>query len=263
VVHQLLGVELPKDHTRADWERRPLAPEVIEYALDDVRYLGALYHQMREQLAARGRTGWLEPEFADLTEPTRLQPEPESSWRKVKGSNRLKPKQLAILQVLAAWRERQAIASDRPKQWIVRDEVLLECARHAPGDHRALERIRGVTDQLLQRHGEAILDAIRQGHDMEPPATGKRKEKKLAPAQDAAIDLMLATVRLCGEREDISPGTLASRKDLDALLRGDHDIPLLHGWRLEAAGRTVLRTLAGELILTIKDGRAQLKEKER
>lgn len=262
-VNQVLGVELAKDHTRADWSRRPLAPEVIDYALDDVRYLGALYEHLRERLDELGRAKWVEPEFTELADPARLNPDPQHAWRKVKGSNRLKTKQLAVLQALASWRESVAMDANRPKQWIVRDEVLVECARHMPADLGRLEHIRGINEQTLQRHGVALLEVIRTGTEQPPPDMGERRPARLSPTQEAAVDLMLAAVRLCGEREDISPGNLANRKDLEALLRGEREIPLLHGWRLEAAGHTVLEVLAGESAVAIVDGHARLEKKGR
>ncbi len=262
-VNQVLGVELAKDHTRADWSRRPLAPEVIDYALDDVRYLGALYEHLCRRLDELGRSRWVEPEFAELADPARLKPDPHDAWRKVKGSNRLKTKQLAVLQALASWRERLAMDADRPKQWIIRDEVLVECARHMPADLGRLERIRGINEQIMQRNGAALLDVIRAGREQAPPDAGERRPPRLSAAQEATVDLLLATVRLCGDREDISPGNLANRKDLEALLRGERDIPLLHGWRLEAAGHTVLEVLAGESTLAITDSHARIEKKGR
>ena len=108
LARRLLGVELAKAHTRADWSRRPLSAEEQEYALDDVRHLAALRASLLETLAAKGRLAWLEEELAALANPDALRVAPEDAWRKVKGLPALDPARQQLAQALAAWRERRA-----------------------------------------------------------------------------------------------------------------------------------------------------------
>src|SRR5262245_28662514 len=132
LTRRLLGVELPKAHTRTDWSRRPLSPEQQEYALDDVRHLGALRESLLETLRARGRLAWLEEDLAALGNADALRVAPEDAWRKVKGLPSLDPARQQLAQEIAAWRERRAVDRNRPRGWILDDACLREIVLRLP-----------------------------------------------------------------------------------------------------------------------------------
>src|SRR5690606_14002149 len=117
-----LGVSLAKGHTRTDWSRRPLSPEQLEYAADDVRYLARLYLDLRTALEQAGRLRWLEQETAELERTDTFRIDPQQAWRRLRGLDRLKPEQRATAKLLARWREELAIRSDKPRGWILSDE---------------------------------------------------------------------------------------------------------------------------------------------
>jgi len=129
LVRRLLGVELAKAHTRADWSRRPLSADQIEYALDDVRHLLALKEALQERIERLGRLAWLAEEFAALEDPATLTVDPEQAWRRLKGCSGLDPGRQRLLRSLAAWRERRALERDRPRGWILDDELLRAIVR--------------------------------------------------------------------------------------------------------------------------------------
>jgi len=257
LVEAMLGVQLEKAHSRSDWSRRPLQPQELEYAADDVRYLAALYPQMRAELEQLGRLQWLAPEFEALADPARYRTEPDDAWRRVKGWKRLKPAQQQVLAPLAAWRERTAMSSDRPRGWIVKDEILLDLARRRPGDMQALQSIRGLPENLAKKHGDTFLGMIAEAKKR-PAEPLAELPDRLTPEQEPLVDLLMATLRICAAQADISPGALATRKDLEQMIAGRSDIALLQGWRKQAVGQRLKEVLDGELSLHVSDGALKL-----
>lgn len=145
---------------RYDWLRRPLAPEALAYAADDVAHLGELYERLAESLAASQQEATFAEAMHRAAEPARYRPEPEDAWRRIRAARRLNGAALARLKALADWRERRAIEEDRPRQWILRDEVLLALARRAPHDPAELGRITALTPAARRRYGPELLELI-------------------------------------------------------------------------------------------------------
>jgi ribonuclease D len=256
LVKEMLGVELDKTATRTDWSQRPLDPEQLRYAADDVRYLFALYHHQVEILHAKGRLEWLQEDFSELTDVATYAPAPDTLWKRVRGTHKLKGEPLAVLRELAVWREERARTIDRPRRWVLKDDVMADIARRMPTDLVALEKIRGLEHRLITRHGEALLQMIRKGRASDPQGWPMRSAGcRLLPTQDALVDLLMAVLRIRGAEHEVSPALLASRKELEALVLGDTDCPVLHGWRGELAGRDLQAVLAGEQALRVVDGR--------
>ncbi len=161
LAQQMLGVELEKTHTRVNWRQRPLLPEWLAYAADDVRYLRDIYRRQQAILAERGEMEVLTENFTALADPARYQPQPQEAWRRIRDHQRLHGgPQCAALQALAAWRDEQAIRNDRPRRWILHDGPLLDMARYLPADLKSLARIRGLPTTTLRRHGETLLALI-------------------------------------------------------------------------------------------------------
>jgi len=250
LVRRLLGVTLDKSQTRTDWSARPLDPEQLSYAADDVRYLRTVYARLQEKLAAAERLTWLENDFTALVDPGQYRNDPEMAWRKVRGANQLRGHQLASLKGLAAWRERYAASADRPRRWVLDDAALLALARSSPKRREQLAKVRGLGEGLVRRHGGDLLEVIRVAHEAEP-ATEPRQERPrpLAAAEEASIDALMALVRLQAHQHQVAPATLATRRDLEALVRGERDLPLLQGWRHGLIGELLERFLAGGISL--------------
>ncbi len=258
LVQAVLNVQLDKSHSRTDWSLRPLDEGQLEYAADDVRYLLPLYHQIEAQLEHLGRSSWLDADFFQLADDSRYQRDDRSLWQRIRGANRLKPRQLAILQELAAWREQQARKSDKPRKWILADEVMLDVARHAPKDLAKLGRIRGLNEGVLKRSGKQLLALIEQGLAM-PKEQWPSFPEFSTPSvvQEAQADLLMAVARMIAAENSISMGSLTSRKELEAMVMGERDLALLQGWRGELLGKPLIATLDGELVLQIKANRVE------
>lgn len=259
LVKAVLDVTLDKAHARTDWSRRPLDPEQVTYAADDVRYLGELYRLQRDKLDELGRADWLAEDFDELADANTYRPVPEQMWKRIKGANRLKGVQLAALRELTSWREEQAIARDLPRRWVLKDDVLLELARQMPESAHRMERIRGLESAVLRREGETLVRLIRQARDLPREQWPSLPRKTRLPSeQESLVDAMAAIVRQRGLEQAVSPAVIAGRGELEQVIQGETDVPVLHGWRASLAGKDLLAFLAGRLQLVVSDGRLQL-----
>ena len=258
VVQSMLGITLDKSHARTDWARRPLSAAALDYAADDVRHLRNLYHKILAELAARERGAWVEPELKALVDEKLYRPDPDNAWHRVRGVQRLKPKTLTLIKSLAAWRERTAMAENRPRQWIVKDESLMDLAKQLPGDLESLAAVRGVGESLAKRHGAELLKML--GEDGEPSAVERpTRDTPLKPEQEALVDALNALLRLSAARGDVSAASLANRAELERLVRGERELQILKDWRLEMAGRELVEFLEGRLTLSAQGGALKVK----
>ncbi|MGZ8174216.1 ribonuclease D, partial [Methylobacter sp.] len=262
LVSNLLNVNLNKAHTRADWSKRPLITAEIQYAADDVIYLCKIYQMMLQKLAELDRIDWLERDFAELVNPEIYQVRPEKAWLKIKGKNKLTGRQLSIVQALAEWRERTAQSEDRPKSWLLRDELLFDIAKLQPETTTELANVRGINERVVNRYGAELCQLITAAKNRAPlPLNEKGRPAKKTQQQEAILDILTALVRIRAEENSLNPVILATRKDLEVLLFNDDDeCPLLHGWRYEMAGRELVGLLKGELLLGIQADRLAIIE---
>lgn len=261
LVADLLGIELAKDHARTDWAQRPLDPAQVRYAADDVRYLGEIYLAQHERLAALGRGDWLEDDFRRLSDPASYRVDPQAQWKRLRGIQHLRGRQLCAAQALAAWREQLAQDADRPRRWILADDVLVDLARRMPRNAAALARIRGLPERTLERHGDTLVDLFEQARkrpESECPQAAERLV--LTPDQEALADLLMATLRVEAQRQNIGPAMLATRRELERLAVGETDLPVLRGWRAKLVGDTLLAVGRGERGLRAADGGVRLED---
>lgn len=254
LVSSLLNVNLNKAHTRADWSKRPLSQAEIQYAADDVIYLCHIYQIMQRNLAELGRTDWLKQDFKELENPNNYRVLPEQAWLKIRGKNKLGAKQLSIVQALAAWREATAQKENRPKTWLLRDEVMFDMAKRQPESVTDLANIRSINERTVTRYGRKLCELICEAKNSEPqPLKQKESGIKKNQQHEAILDILTALVRIRAEENSLNPTILATRKDLEVLLfNEEEDCPLLHGWRYSMAGKELVGLLKGELLFGIQ-----------
>jgi len=242
LVRRLLGVELAKAHTRADWSRRPLSTAEQEYALDDVRHLTALRVSLLDTLAAKGRVAWLEEELAALANPDALRVVPEEAWKKVKGLPTLDPGRQRLAQSLAAWRERRADERNRPRGWILDDALLREIAVRLPRSIEALTALPEMQESVVRKCGEELLALVREAGIGDPPPSLPRRERP-DPAQLALVKRLADVATEVAKGLEINAEVLATRRELEKLASGRQDVSLLRGWRKEIVGEKLLAAL--------------------
>ena len=241
LVRRTLGLELAKGQTRTDWSRRPLTPEQIEYALDDVRHLLALKTALEERLDRLGRRSWLAEELAALEDPASLSVDPQSAWRRLKGLSGLDPGRQHLLQSLAAWRERRALERNRPRGWILADALLRDIVLRVPRTRAELAALEGMPPGLLERSGEEWLDLVRAA-DIPDPAPQVLRSRP-DPQVTALLKKLSAVHQAAATELALSPEVLATRRDLEQLAAGRQDGPPLTGWRRAVLGERLLAAL--------------------
>jgi len=232
LVRRLLGTELPKGQTRTDWSRRPLSPEQVEYARDDVRFLLPLREALLVDIDRLGRRAWLEEDQLALQDPAMLQVDPDRAWQRFKGVSIWDEGRQALLRSLAAWRERRAIARNRPRGWILDDGVLREIVQSVPRSLDQLARIPEMPDGVVKHSGEELLAMIEAaGIDHPPPPLPKRERPD--PAFVATVKALSSVAQSIAKELDIASEVLATRKDLEDIAAGRDAASVLGGWRAE------------------------------
>ena len=258
LVEAYCGVRLPKAESLTDWSRRPLDPEQLAYAEDDVRYLPGIYDRMVSDLARQDRLSWVRPEMDALCDPSRIKRDPSEAFLRLRRSGSLTRRQLAVAREVCAWREGVAAERDVPRKWVASDEVVVEVCKRTPGSLDRLRRIRG-TEQISERDGKRLLAAVARGVAC-PAEECPKVTKHLRPSSETegVIDLMYAVLRLVSEKSGVATQLIATRDDLLDFLQDRKSSPLSRDWRWELAGRTLDRLLSGEVGLTVKGGRIEL-----
>lgn len=230
LVEAELGVQLDKSHTRTDWSARPLSPEQVHYAGNDVRHLQALHQQLGERLERLGRTAWLAEECRRRLDIGRYD-DAEAILTKFGHAHRLPTPVQHVLAALIRWREGVARAHDRPRQWIVPDEVLLRIAARQPTEPRALRAIKGLPP-AVGRMAEELLAAVRLGQSQTgaapwPPVIAFTAEEQ------RRFEVLAAAVKKVAAELGISASLLAPRRELERAARGLGDALVYTGWRQE------------------------------
>ena len=262
LVSSFLNVNLSKIHTRTDWTIRPLSEAQIQYAADDVIYLCKIYQMICQKLESLERLDWLEKDFELLKNTELYQVSPVNAWKKVKGRNRLTGKQLSIVQALSEWREQTAQSENRPKNWLIRDDLLLELAKLQPETVNDLNKIRSMNERIVRRYGKAVCRLIHEAKQRTPIPVDNKKAAKKRPKQEAVLDVLTAVVRMRADENSLNPVILASRKDLEKLLLDEQESSLLLGWRYSMVGKELQGLLKGQYALTLNTEDVFLTEKD-
>jgi ribonuclease D len=259
-----LGVRLTKGDRLTDWLRRPLTPEQLDYAAADVRYLRQLAERLARKLERRGRSAWVEAECELSRTRPRTRRVPEEAVLRLKEARRLKGSSARVATALAAWRERRAAALDIPVRHVLSDLAVIAIAQQQPSTPEEMDQIRGVDRRHLK--GEAvreILTAIQIGLKLpDPPDNGPARTVPLGREVKPVVTLVTSWVGQLARDHQIDPALLATRSDVESLLRGDADSRLLEGWRAELVGDPIRRLVAGEAALAFDgDGRLVLERR--
>lgn len=266
----VLKVRLNHNETFSDWTRRPLKDTQLDYAADDVRYLGQLVEELERRLAERGRTEWAQAEIERrFCSPEAAGGDPERAYRKVQRRGKLSPQAQAVLVDVAAWREQLARRRDQPSGWVMKDPTLVEIARAAPRTAQDLKQIRGVGNSIAERESGELLEAVARGLEREPPPVERSVPQRIARQVDAVATLAVPMARIRCQDADLAPELVANRADLDRFLEAvvaDEDLtalPLGQGWRKELLGDVLVRLVAGEISLSLNPSAPFLNVEER
>ena len=263
LVQQICDVTLEKKHTRANWKRRPLSEDELDYAMDDVRYLPAIYEKLNRQLQANRRSAWVEKDLRALTDPANYEVDEAQLWKRLKGVQKLKGEKLQIASDLCRWREQLAQRQNRPRRWIAKDDVLIEIARQKPASIEDLSSIPELSDKTVRRHGADLLKIVAQAAQVDPEQWPRHdKITTLSKQQQALGDCLMALCRVIADENDIALATLALRKDIDNLILNRKSSRLTQGWRFSMAGEKLLEFIHGQSAIRVEDERLNLESRE-
>jgi ribonuclease D len=257
LVQRITGDQIDKSSRFTDWSRRPLSPAQVHYAISDVTHLVTVYGKLKAELEKKGRADWVRDEMKVLSSPATYRQEPEHAWERLKSRVR-KPKDLAVLIEIAAWREREAQARDLPRQRVLKDEALAEIAMQQPKTAEALANMRFLSRGFERsKTGEAILAAVAAGLARDPKTLPRlQRPRGLSNGASATVELLKVLLRMSAERHGVAAKVIATTDDLEKIAaEEDADVPALRGWRRELFGEQALKLKRGELSLAVESGR--------
>jgi len=250
LVQKITKTQLDKSSRFTDWRRRPLSDKQLDYALADVTHLIDVYQYLVAELARENRAHWLNEEMAVLTARETYDPKPEDAWKRLKMRLR-KPQELAVVQAVAEWREREARERDVPRGRVLKDDAIYELAQQAPRDSEALARLRTIPKGWERSSTAAsLLEAVNAALNL-PKEAMPRLPKPFQPPEgsNAAAELLKVLLRIIAEKEGVATKVLASSDDIDHIAAEGEaaDVPALQGWRRAVFGEAALRLVRGEV----------------
>ncbi|MGP0060692.1 MAG: ribonuclease D [Beijerinckiaceae bacterium] len=248
-------VTLDKSSRFTDWSRRPLSEAQIAYAIADVTYLRDIYVFLRRKLEKTDRLSWLGDEMALLTAPSTYEQHPENAWERFRNRAR-KPRDLAVLMEVAAWREAEAQSRDVPRSRVLKDDVVIEVALAAPKTPEDLSNLRAFPRGMERsRAGIDILAAIHRGLARDPKTLPKL-EKERRNSGGATVELLKVLLRQVSEAHGVAAKMIATVEDLEAIAADDRaNVTAMTGWRREIFGEKALELKHGRLALTVEHGK--------
>jgi ribonuclease D len=257
LVQRIAGKQIDKSSRFTDWGRRPLSGKQAAYAITDVTYLRDVYLSLYDQLAKQGRTEWVAEEMAVLSDARTYRTDPDQAWQRLKMRVK-KPRQLAILQALAAWREREAQERDVPRGRVLKDDAIYEIALQQPRTVEALGQLRSIP-RGFERSGVArgILAAVEQAFELPESALPRLPRQRPVPEHaSAAAELLKVLLKMVAEDHGVAPRVIANSDELEQIAASEHaDVPALQGWRRQLFGEQALALKRGDLALSMsRDG---------
>ncbi len=233
-----------------------LSKEQIVYAEADVTHLRDVFKALDADLKKRSRNDWVSEEMEVLTSPRTYDNEPSRAWERLKARVR-KPKELAVLMEVAAWREREAQSRDVPRSRVLKDDAIGDIATHAPTSLEKLAHLRSIPKGFERsRWGSDIVAAVERALARDPQTLPKLDKPRGNAAGSATVELLKVLLRMTAEKNHVAAKVIATIDDLEQIAADDEaDVPALHGWRRELFGESALALKHGQLALAVDKGR--------
>jgi ribonuclease D len=256
LANDLAKARIDKSSRFTDWSRRPLSEAQLVYALSDVTHLRDIYLALKSDLEQTGRTEWLVEEMAVLNHPGTYETKPEDAWMRLKGRVR-KPREVALLIEIAAWRETEAQSKDVPRGRILKDDALMDIVQRAPREPEALSDLRSLPRGFERsRAGADVLAAVERALAVDHKTLPRLDRPERHGGNGAVLDLMKVLLKAVSDSERVAPKIIATVDDLEAIANDDGaDVPALKGWRRPLFGEKALALKTGQLSLRMRDGK--------
>ena len=256
LVQAVCKIPVDKSSRFTDWSRRPLSEAQITYALADVTHLRDVYRSLRARLEKTDRTSWLADEMQTLTSASTYEQHPDNAWERLRNRAR-KPRDLAVLMEIAAWREREAQSRDVPRSRILKDDIMIEIALAAPRTADLLGQLRSFPRGMERsRSGADILAAVERGLARDPKTLPRIERERRGNGGGATVELLKVLLRQVSERHGVAAKMIATVDDLEAIASDDRaKVAAMAGWRRELFGSKALELKHGRLALTVEEGK--------
>jgi ribonuclease D len=256
LVQAICKITVDKSSRFTDWSRRPLSDAQIAYALADVTHLRQVYRHLVARLEKTGRAGWVKDEMGVLLSPSTYEQHPDNAWERLRGRAR-KPRDLAVLMEVAAWREREAQSRNVPRSRVLKDDALIDIVLAAPKDAEALAHLRSTPRGMEKsRGGVELLAAIERGLARDPKTLPRLERPRGGSNGGATVELLKVLLRQVSEKSGVAAKMIATVEELEAIAQDDRaKVSALSGWRRELFGARALELKHGRLALTIEKGK--------
>lgn len=236
LITELLPITLEKGPSRSNWLQRPLTPEQILYAGNDVSYLPLAVEILQQRLRASNRLDWHAQEMRSVTAQVKRPADSDSLYLRVKGAGRLNGMGLASLQRLATWRDQQAQTRDLPRGFVLNDSELVEIAELVNNQHPIntddIHSLKELHPKAKRRYAGLLIELLQQPPSEPLPELPGRPDAE----QRKQLAEMQAVVRTTATELRLEPTLLASKRILQGLQTAANEqqqIPSLDGWRGE------------------------------
>ncbi|MDH4441997.1 MAG: ribonuclease D [Rhizobium sp.] len=263
LVQKVKNVHIDKTSRFTDWSRRPLSEKQLDYALADVTHLRDVYLKLKSQLEAEGRAEWLTEEMAILESRDTYDLHPDQAWLRLKMRLR-KPTELAVMQYVTAWREREARARNVPRSRVLKDDAIYEIAQQQPKDVEALGRLRTIPKGWERSSsGAIIVEQVNAALALPKADMPHLQRHAHAPeGTQSAVELLKVLLRLTSEKHGVASKVIANSEDLERIAaEGEKaEVAALQGWRKELFGDLALKLISGGVGLRFIDKRVEAVE---
>ncbi|WP_159952175.1 ribonuclease D [Rhizobium sp. 18065] len=263
LVQKVKNVHIDKSSRFTDWSRRPLSEKQLDYALADVTHLRDCYIKLKADLEREGRAEWLTEEMAILESRDTYDLHPDQAWLRLKMRLR-KPQELAVMQYVTAWREREARARNVPRSRVLKDDAIYEIAQQQPKDTEALGRLRTIPKGWERSTaGAVIVEQVNAALALPKSEMPHVQRHTHAPeGAQSAVELLKVLLRLTSEKHGVASKVIANSEDLERIAAEGENAPVaaLQGWRRELFGDLALKLISGGVGLRFVDKRVEAVE---
>ena len=255
LVFRITSAQIDKSSRFTDWRRRPLSTKQLDYALADVTHLRDVYQSIKANLEEQNRSHWVDEEMEILTSPETYDMPVENAWRRLKMRVR-KPRDFAMMKLVAEWRETTARKNNVPRGRVVKDDAIYEICGHPPQSMQDISQMRGLSRGFdRHRYGESLLAIVKVGLELPNSELPKMPRVKKTPeGSGAATEMLKVLLKLTVEAHGVAAKVIATVDDLEKIAADDNaDVAALKGWRRELFGETAIKLKNGQIALGIKD----------
>lgn len=263
LVSRIKNVHIDKTSRFTDWSHRPLSEKQLDYALADVTHLRDVYLHLKAELERAGRSLWLSEEMAILEARETYDIHPDDAWQRLRMRVK-KPQELAVLQKVSAWREREARGRNVPRGRVLKDDALFEIAQQQPRDAEALGRLRTVPKGWERSAaGAAVIEAVNIALDVPKTELPRLpRQQQMPEGAAAAVEMLKVLLKLISEKQGVAAKIITNGDELERIAaEGEKaDVGALKGWRRELFGEQALKLIRGDIALRFVDRKIEAVE---